>query len=186
MTTDIFPSYVLEPKKTIESISWFLNPIAEPPQKFLDLRNKNSNTNVYSDLLIKEGYIVKHAQLKEILSNNDITSDTDPNLPSDWFNLIFSLANDEIVENFKPVVQKIHSLLRPSSYFIFEVKIDHNLDLINEIISETFESVNFLSPWSNLTTNPFSPFDNNKSNYCWVAALSKGSDEDPGEWLDHL
>jgi len=49
----MFPSYILEPKKTIENITWFLNPIERPPQKFLHLQNKNSLTNVYSDIFVK-------------------------------------------------------------------------------------------------------------------------------------
>ena len=97
MTTDIFPSYVLEPKKTIESITWFLNPIAEPPQKILDLRNKNSNTEIYSDLLLNEGFIVKHAQLVDLVSKNQNDKSDVYNLPPEWFNIIFCLANDDRV-----------------------------------------------------------------------------------------
>lgn len=186
MTADIFPSYVLEPKKTIDSITWFLNPIAEPPQKFLDIRNKNCDTDIYSDLLLKEGFVVRHVQLSEVISKSKNDLDDDSSLPAEWFNIIFSLANDERVDHFDEIVRTIHGLLRPSSYFIFETKIDNNLDYIKETLLGAFESVNFLSPWSNLTTNPFSPFDSSRSNYCWVAALSHSSDKDPGEWMDNL
>lgn len=184
MTADIFPSYILEPKKIIENITWFLNPIEEPPQKFLQLVSKKSETNIYSDLLLKDGFITQNITETELLAASN--SESENNLQKSWFNLIFSLANDHFSENFTSLSSFIHSLLRPSSYFIYEIKVSKNLENIKKILLQSFESVNFLIPWSKLYTNPFSPFDQEQSKYCWIVALSQSSDEDPAEWLNHL
>lgn len=184
MTADLFPSYILEPKKIIEDITWFLNPIEEPPQKFLQLLTKNSKTTIYSDLLRKDGFIVKSlTEPKQLLSSEFSSEDI---LQESWFNIVFSLANETLFENFEEISSKISHLLRPSSYFIYEVKITENLDRIKEILLQSFESVNFLTPWSLMNTNPFTPFDQKQNKYCWVVALSQGSDEDPADWLNNL
>ena len=188
LTTDLFPSFILEPKKILENIEWFLNPIEKPPQKFLQLLSKNSTDkstgNIYSELLEKEGYIIKNTTDGELfLSQN---SDSEGIYQESSFNIIFTLANDKIFDNFESLCPIIHNLLRPSSYFIYEMKVEENLDFIERILLESFESVNFLTPWSQLSTNPFSPFDKNQSKYCWIVALSQGSDEDPAEWMNFL
>ena len=189
LTTDIFPSYVLEPKKTLENITWFLNPLEEPPQKILQLQAYQLKTNIYTELLEKDGFIIKNAKIQDLISskgsnNNKFAKD----FQESYFNIIFSLANEiiEDFEDFKTLIQIVHNLLRPSSYFIYEIKIDQNLDVIREILLDNFESVNFLTPWSEMKTNPFSPFNKESSNYCWIAALSQNSYEDPAEWMNEL
>ena len=188
LTTDLFPSFILEPKKILENIEWFLNPIEEPPQKFLQLLSKNSidksTGNIYSELLEKEGFIIKNTTEDELFLSQD--SDGEHSLQESSFNIIFTLANEKIFDNFETLCSRIHNLLRPSSYFICEMKVDENLDYVEKVLLQSFESVNFLTPWSKLNTNPFSPFDENQSKYCWIVALSHGSDEDPAEWMNFL
>ena len=188
MTADLFPSFILEPKKILENIEWFLNPIEEPPQKFLQLLSKNSidksTGNIYSELLEKEGFIIKNTTEDELFLSQD--SDGEHSLQESSFNIIFTLANEKIFDNFETLCSLIHNLLRPSSYFICEMKVDEILDYVEKVLLQSFESVNFLTPWSKLNTNPFSPFDENQSKYCWIVALSQGSDEDPAEWMNYL
>ena len=184
MTADIFPSYILEPKKIIDSITWFLNPLEMPPQKFLQL-TKDNITNIYSDLLEKEGFIVRDSSWDELLAYTTMNDKDEKKFTSGFYNLVFSLTNEELSDNFEMVLHFIHDLLRPSSYFIYELKINH-LNEIRDLFLKVFESVNFLTPWSDLHTNPFSPFDGDKNSYCWVVALSHPSDDDPAEWLEDL
>lgn len=184
MTADIFPSYILEPKKIVDNITWFLNPIAEPPQKFLQILPDEAHENIYSDLIEKEEFIIKNVSGDTLFTN--IKPEFTDDLQKGWFNLIFSLANEKLPSNFEIAIEFIHDLLKPSSYFIFETKIAHNLDEIKTMLLKSFESVNFLVPWSDLKTNPFSSFDSNQHKYCWVVALSQSSDEDPGEWMNNF
>ncbi len=184
MTDDFFPSFILEPKKIIENIIWFLNPIEEPPQKFLQLVVQDTETNVYSDLLMKDGFSVKNITESGLLAA--LNSDLEKGLQKNHFNIVFSFANDHISENLILLSSSIHSLLRPSSYFIYEIKVTENLESIKKILLRSFETVNFLTPWSQMATNPFSPFDQNQSKYCWIVALSQDSDDDPAEWLQNL
>ena len=184
LTADIFPSYILEPKKIIESITWFLNPIEEPPQKFLKLL-KDNISNIYSDILEKEGFIVRDFTWEDLLAYATMKDNNEEKFTSGFFNLVFSLANEELSNNIEMVLHSIHDLLRPSSYFIYEIRINQ-LNEIRDLFLKVFESVNFLIPWSELHTNPFSPFDSEKNSYCWVVALSHPSDDDPAEWLENL
>ncbi len=184
VTADIFPSYILEPKKIIDNITWFLNPLEEPPQKFLQILPASSKENIYSDLLEKEGFIIENILLENLQSGEK--GEILAGLQKHRFNIVFSLANEKIFQNFESVAEIIHDLLRPSSYFILEVKISHNQKEIEKILLQNFGTVNFLTPWSDLATNPFSPFDENQQKYCWVVALSQASDEDPAEWMNYL
>ena len=184
MTADIFPSYILEPRKILENITWFLNPVEKVPQKFLQITSKDLESNIYSDMLEKDGFIIKNISETNLLSLDELLENSD--FEKSWFNLVFSLANEKLFNNFETICPIIHDLLRPSSYFIFEIKITNNIEEIQNILLQTFDSVNFLIPWSNLSTNPFSPFDSNQNRYSWVTALSQGSDEDPADWLNYL
>lgn len=184
MTADLFPSYILAPKKIIESIAWFLNPIEEPPQKFLQLMNE-TRPNIYSNLLENQGFIISNVTWAELISNKKNEPNYDKKFPQSYYNLVFSLANDNLLDNFENEIHKINELLRPSSYFIYEMKID-KIDKVKELFLKVFESVSFLIPWSELNTNPFSPFNKDKSDYCWVVALTNSSDEDPAAWIEDL
>jgi len=129
---------------------------------------------------------VENISLSTFLSDIENNSSSNVSLEKNSFNIIFSLANDQLLERFQTVIRAIDDLLKPSSYFILELKISNDIEEIRDILADVFESVNFLSPWSDLTTNPFSPFDIKKSNYCWIAALSKNSDYDPGKWMESI
>ena len=110
MTADIFPSYILEPKKILDMITWFLNPIEKPPQKFLQILPKDIENNIYSDLLEKEGYIIKNISEKNLIGEQKV--ETNDTFEEGWFNLIFSLANDQLPANFEQVSNFIHDLLK--------------------------------------------------------------------------
>ena len=141
-------------------------------------------SSIYSDLLTKDGFIVKTlSDPRQLLFTKFYSKDI---IKNSWYNIIFSLANESLFENFDKISDKIHDLLRPSSYFIYDIKITENLDQIKEILLQSFDSVYFLTPWSQMNTNPFTPFDQNQTKYCWIVALSQGSDEDPGDWLNKL
>lgn len=182
LTENLFPSYILEPKKIIEAITWFLNPIEKPPQKFMQL-TRDSSTNIYSDYIKSQDYEIKNTSFHAIVNHDEKGNDFDT-----WgsnYNLIFSLANEKIPDSFDLVLSKINRLLKPSSYFILELKLEKkDLDYIQKVVLESFDSVNFLIPLNKFSTNPFTPIDFEKSNYCWMVALTHSTDEDPASWMD--
>ena len=186
---DIFPSIYLQPKKLIELLTWWLNPLEQPPQKILALDINGKNHNRYLALLQDEGYIAHNVSLQNFIIKEP--------LKDSFYNLIFSFEWNitdikEDSQKLEDLFSAIHNqVIKSSSYLILEIKFnsEKNIDELENILTKSgFGSISVLLPAEvgqkkENIVNPFTGVDLTIHNHCWLVALSQQTDEDPAEWL---
>ena len=185
-SSDNFPSISMETKDLKDLLIWWLNPVELPPQKFLNIVYKNNLINEIHNFLKQEDYLIEKTDLSDSFLFQNLLEE---------YNLAFSFQNhilfselinkEEKLIEFKEFILKISSILKPSSYFILETKIEseNERNFLKELFLRNFEQVFFYVPLKKYATNPFTKFDLSKTNFCWIIAITNSSGEDPAEWL---